>query len=99
MGSALIFNQKVSLPSAYVFLSFPCYSPRHKQRMTLDDITSKKPKAVCVHAVEFSHDISNWKVQGHPYVLTFTCLVILSCTAGNVRVVYTPVRVPEVAVC
>lgn len=28
---------------------------------------SMKPKAVCVLAVEFSHDIANWKVQGHSY--------------------------------
>lgn len=25
---------------------------------------------LCVHAVEFSNDISNWKVQGHPYIYT-----------------------------
>lgn len=86
--SALIFNQKVSLPSPYVFSQLPLlFSPSNKQRMILDDIMSMKPKALCVCAVEFSHDISNWKVQGHPYVLTFTCLVILSCTAGSVRVV------------
>lgn len=66
--SALIFNQKASLPSSYVFLRLPLlFSPTNKQRMILDDVYEAKG-CVCVCVVEFSHHVSNWKVQDHPYI-------------------------------
>lgn len=72
-------------------------------KQTENDIMSMKPKAVCVHAVEFSHDIVNWKVQGHSYILTSLHLHAWSfspaLTAVNVRVVIHPpsLRVSEAA--
>lgn len=54
-------------------------------KQTENYIMSRKPKAVCVCVLW--NLVMILLIQGHSSILTFTCLVVFSCTAVNVRVV------------
>lgn len=56
-------------------------------KQTENYIMSRKPKAVCVCVCVLWNLVMILLIQGHSSILTFTCLVVFSCTAVNVRVV------------